>query len=116
MSIELYERLGGAVSQAKAGAPLVRVTIIVPTRGAIRDVLPYLAHHGGVANVQVLTVDLAVTKLAAPALTPRLPLPFPLHDASVQKVLTMRRGTSQMSRTNPSLPRRWQLHRGPWAQ
>lgn len=32
-------------------------------------------------------MDLAVTKLAAPALAPWLPLPFPLLDASVQKVL-----------------------------
>lgn len=87
MSVELYERLAGAVSEAKAGASLARVTIIVPTRGALRDVLRYIAQHGGAANVQVLTVDLAVIKLAAPALVPRLPLPFSLLDASVQKVL-----------------------------
>ncbi|WP_143545099.1 hypothetical protein [Rhodococcus sp. RS1C4] len=87
MSSKLYQDLAGAVSRAKAGAPLARVTVVAPTRGAIRDVLQYLAHYGGVVNVQVLTVDLAVTKLAAPALTPRLPLPFPLLDASVQKIL-----------------------------
>lgn len=87
MRSALYQRLSDAVSQAKAGASLARVTIIVPTRGAIRDVLQYLAQHGGAANVQALTVNLAVTKLAAQALTPRLPLPFPLLDASVQKVL-----------------------------
>ncbi|QCB51975.1 PD-(D/E)XK nuclease family protein [Rhodococcus sp. PAMC28707] len=87
MSRDLYLRLSGAVSRAKAEAPLAQVTIIVPTRGAIRDVIQHLARHGGVANVRVLTVDLAVAKLAAPALSPRLALPFPLLDASVQKVL-----------------------------
>ncbi|WP_084727411.1 PD-(D/E)XK nuclease family protein [Rhodococcoides yunnanense] len=53
----------------------------------MRDVLQCLARHGGVANTQVLTLDLVVDKLAGPALAPRLPLPFPYIDASVQKVL-----------------------------
>ncbi|MBY4130972.1 PD-(D/E)XK nuclease family protein [Rhodococcus fascians] len=63
------------------------MTVIVPSRGAIRDVLQYLARHGGVANTRVLTLDLALDTLAAPALAPRMPLPFPYLAASVQKVL-----------------------------
>ncbi|WP_232433638.1 PD-(D/E)XK nuclease family protein [Rhodococcus sp. AW25M09] len=59
----------------------------MPSRGAIRDVLQYLARHGGVANTRVLTLDLAVDTLVAPALAPRVPLPFPYLAASVQKVL-----------------------------
>ncbi|MBY4040264.1 hypothetical protein HQO38_20380 [Rhodococcus fascians] len=55
----------------------------MPNRGAIRDVLQYLARHGGVANARVLTLDLNVEKLAAPTLAPRVPLPFPYLSASV---------------------------------
>ena len=84
---ELYGRLAEAVTQAKGYRPLRLVTVIVPCPGAIRDVLQYLARHGGVANTQVLTIDLAVETLAAPALAPRVPLPFPYLAASVQKVL-----------------------------
>ncbi|OZF01493.1 hypothetical protein CH300_17775 [Rhodococcus sp. 15-1154-1] len=88
MGNDLFGRLADTVTRVKGASPLRLVTVIVPTRGAIRDVLQYLAYHGGAANVQVLTLNLAVTKLAAPALAPRLPLTFPLLDASVQKVLT----------------------------
>lgn len=84
---DLYGRLADAVSRAKRDRPLRLVTVIVPCRGAIRDVLQYLARHGGVANTRVLTLDLAVDTLAAPALAPRVPLPFPYLAASVQKVL-----------------------------
>lgn len=84
---DLYGRLADAVSQAKGDRPLRLVTVIVPSRGAIRDVLQYLSRHGGVANVRVLTFDLAVDTLAALALAPRVPLPFPYLAASVQKVL-----------------------------
>ncbi|WP_032402623.1 PD-(D/E)XK nuclease family protein [Rhodococcoides fascians] len=87
MSRDLYLELSEAVFRAKAADPLSRVTVIVPSRGAIRDVLQYLARHGGVANTRVLTLDLAVHTLAAPALAPRVPLPFPYLAASVQKVL-----------------------------
>ncbi|WP_032389491.1 PD-(D/E)XK nuclease family protein [Rhodococcoides fascians] len=87
MSRGLYLELSAAVFRAKAADPLSRVTVIVPSRGAIRDVLQYLARHGGVANTRVLTLDLAVDTLAVPALAPRVPLPFPYLAASVQKVL-----------------------------
>ena len=84
---DLYGRLADAVTRAKRDRPLRLVAVVVPSRGAIRDVLQYLARHGGVANVRVLTLDLAVDTLAAPALAPRVPLPFPYLAASVQKVL-----------------------------
>ncbi|MCZ4080305.1 exodeoxyribonuclease V subunit gamma [Rhodococcus sp. H36-A4] len=87
MGNDLYQRLVDAVTRAKGDRALRLVTVIVPSRGAIRDVLQYLARHGGVANTQILTLDLAVATLAAPALAPRVPLPFPYLDASVQKVL-----------------------------
>lgn len=87
MSRELYLELSEAVFRAKAADPLSRVTVIVPSRGAIRDVLQYLARHGGVANTRVLTLDLAVDILAAPVLAPRVPLPLLYLAASVQKVL-----------------------------
>lgn len=87
MSRDLYLELSEAVFRAKAADPLSRVTVIVPSRGAIRDVLQFLARHGGVANTRVLTLDLAVDTLAAPALAPRVPAPFPYLAASVQKVL-----------------------------
>lgn len=87
MGNDLYGRLADAVTRAKGDRPLRLVTVIVPSRGAIRDVLQYLARHSGVANTQVLTLDLAVAGLAAPALAPREPLMFPYHAASVQKVL-----------------------------
>lgn len=83
----MHEQIAVAVGRVKSKKLLNNAAVIVPTRGAVRDVLRYLARHGGVANVQVLTVDLAVAKLAAPALAPRLPLPGPLLDASVHKVL-----------------------------
>lgn len=84
---DLYGRLADAVTRAKGDRPLRLVTVIVPSRGAIRDVLQYLARHGGVANTRALTLDLAVHTLAAPALAPREPLTFPYLAASVQKVL-----------------------------
>ncbi len=84
---DLYGRLSDAVTRAKGDRPLRLVTVIVPSRGAIRDVLQYLARHGGVANTRVLTLDLAVEKLATPAAAPLVPLPFPYLAASVQKVL-----------------------------
>ncbi|MDI9896001.1 hypothetical protein QM797_14845 [Rhodococcus sp. IEGM 1381] len=87
MGNDLYDRLADAVTRAKGDRPLRLVTVIVPSRGAIRDVLQYLARHGGVANTRVLTLDLAVGTLAAPALAPRVPLPFPYLAASVQKGL-----------------------------
>uniref|UniRef100_UPI003D944FA5 PD-(D/E)XK nuclease family protein n=1 Tax=Gordonia sp. B7-2 TaxID=3420932 RepID=UPI003D944FA5 len=40
-----------------------------------------------VANIEVLTVPQLVTKRAAPILAPRAPLPYPLLEAAIQRVL-----------------------------
>ncbi|TSE01828.1 PD-(D/E)XK nuclease family protein [Skermania sp. ID1734] len=82
-----YERLADAVVRAKDGKPLSLVTVIVPSFGAARDVLRYLARRDGVANTRVLTVAQAVDYLAAPALAPRTALPYPLLEAAVQRIL-----------------------------
>lgn len=87
MSSGVYERLADAVGRAKAGSPLTAVTVVVPSVGAGRDVLHYLARHHGVANTRVLTVAQVVDRLAGPALLPRLPLPYPLLEAAIQRVL-----------------------------
>ncbi|QHD86023.1 PD-(D/E)XK nuclease family protein [Gordonia sp. JH63] len=81
-------QLTDTVIKAKAGNPLAQVTIVVPNHGSGRDVLHHLARNGGVANTAVLTMPQLVDKLAAPVLSPRLPLPYPLLEAAVQQVLT----------------------------
>ncbi|WP_307828604.1 PD-(D/E)XK nuclease family protein [Antrihabitans sp. YC2-6] len=87
VSHDAYERLSAAVLRAKAGSPLAAVTVVVPSFGAGRDALQYLGSHGGVANTRVLTVAQVVDRLAAPALSPRLALPYPLLEAAVARVL-----------------------------
>ena len=79
--------LVASVSASKAGDPLRLVTVVVPGSGARRDVTRALARDGGSANTRVLTLDDAVDMLAAPALAPRLPMPYPLLEASMQRIL-----------------------------
>ena len=82
-----YRAIESAVRRAKAGSALRPVTVVVPGFGAARDVLRHLAAHGGVANTRVETVDQVVDRLAAPLLRPRVALPYPLLEASAQKIL-----------------------------
>ncbi|KQS00737.1 hypothetical protein ASG12_07705 [Williamsia sp. Leaf354] len=80
-------KLDATVSASRSGDPLRLVTVIVPGSGARRDVTRAFALQGGAANTRVLTLDEAVDVLAAPALVPRLPLPFPLLEASIERIL-----------------------------
>ena len=86
------DRLADAVDRAKAGRPLAHVTVVVPGHQSGRDVLHHLARSRSVANTDVLTVAKVVTKLAAPVLAPRQPLPRPLLEAAVQRVLAEQPG------------------------
>ncbi|WP_030169944.1 MULTISPECIES: PD-(D/E)XK nuclease family protein [Actinomycetes] len=88
MSTDTYGQLAHAVEWVKMGSPLARVTIVVSSTGAVRDVMRDLARNGGLANTHVLTLGHAVASLAAPVLAPRVPLDYPLLEASVQKVLS----------------------------
>lgn len=88
MRADTFRELAHAVERVKTGSPLEKVTIVVPSPGAVRDAMRDLARNGGLANTQVLTVEHAVASLAGPALAPRVPLDYPLLEASVQKVLT----------------------------
>lgn len=81
------DRLTDTLAQVKAGNPLTKVTVVVPNHGASRDVLHHLARTVGVANTDVLSISKLVSSLAAPVLSPRVPLPYPLLEAAVQEVL-----------------------------
>lgn len=71
----------------RATDPLGRVTVLVPSFGAARDLVRALALGGGAVGVAVRTAAQVVTELAGPALAPRAPLPFPLLAAAVEKAL-----------------------------
>ncbi|PXW31268.1 UNVERIFIED_CONTAM: RecB family exonuclease [Williamsia faeni] len=92
MSNVAYQDVAAAMKRAKAGSPLTQVTVVVPGTGAGRDVMKHLARSGGLANTLVLTLARVVELLAAPVLVPRLPLSYPLLEASVQKVLAEQPG------------------------
>ncbi|NKS22290.1 hypothetical protein GS467_13895 [Rhodococcus hoagii] len=87
MMNDAYVRLAAAVERAKDGSPLARVTVVVPNFGVSRDVLAFLARASGVANTRIATVEQVVTWLAAPVLAPRIPLPYPVLEGAVRKVL-----------------------------
>lgn len=80
-------RLIAAITALKAGDSLRPVTVVVPGSGARRDVTRTLARQGGAANTRVMTLDDAVSTLAAPELAPRLPLPYALLEASIERIL-----------------------------
>lgn len=67
--------------------PLTRITVLVPSFGAARDLVRALALDGGAAGVAVRTAQQVITELSGPALAPRAPLPFPLLAAAVEQVL-----------------------------
>ena len=75
-----------AVREAQRSDPLARVTVVVPSFSAGRDLTRALAVAGS-AGVVVRTPAQLVDELAAPALDPRAPLPFPLLSAAVQQAL-----------------------------
>ncbi len=75
------------VGRARATSPLTPVTVLVPSLAAGRDVLQHLARTGAVANTNILTLPGIITVLAVSDLAPRQPLPYPLLEASVERVL-----------------------------
>lgn len=90
-----------AVADAKAGSALTQVTVVAPNHAAARDILHHLARHGGVANTRIITVAQLVSTLATPALAPRLPLPYPLLEATVERVLVEAPGAFQKVAEEP---------------
>ena len=76
-----------AVRRAQADSPFSRVTVIVGSFGAARDLTRALAVDGGAVNVAARTPAQVVADLSGPALAPRAPLPFPLLAAAVEKAL-----------------------------
>ncbi|MVZ91724.1 PD-(D/E)XK nuclease family protein [Microbacter sp. ANSKLAB05] len=75
------------VRRLRGTDPLGRITVLVPSFGAARDVVRALALDGGAVNVAVRTADQVISELSAPALAPRAALPFPLLAAAVEKAL-----------------------------
>lgn len=88
MSTDMYDDLLKAVLRAKRNDKLALTTVAVPSAPAGRDVMKHLARSGGLVNTRILTLGQAVAFLAAPPLAPRVPLDYPLLEASVQKVLS----------------------------
>ncbi len=79
--------LAAEVQRLRGTDPLGRITVLVPSFGASRDLVRALALSGGAVNVAVRTASQVISELAAPALAPRAPLPFPLLTAAVEKAL-----------------------------
>ena len=75
------------VRRLRAADPLGRITVIVPSFGAARDLVRALALSGGAVNVAVRTAAQIVDELSAPVLAPRAAVPFPLLAAAVDKAL-----------------------------
>ncbi|WP_354055186.1 PD-(D/E)XK nuclease family protein [Dietzia sp. 2505] len=75
------------IRRLRALDALGRITVIVASFGAARDLVRALALSGGAAGVAVRTAAQVVTDLSAPALAPRAALPFPLLEAAVEKAL-----------------------------
>ncbi|AVZ40958.1 MULTISPECIES: PD-(D/E)XK nuclease family protein [unclassified Dietzia] len=75
------------IRRLRALDALGRITVIVASFGAARDLVRALALSGGAAGVAVRTADQVVADLSAPALAPRAALPFPLLEAAVEKAL-----------------------------
>lgn len=75
------------VRRLRESDPLGRITVIVASFGATRDLVRALALGGGAVNVAVRTASQVITELSGPALAPRAALPFPLLEAAVEKAL-----------------------------
>ena len=80
-------RVVAEVRRLRSVDPVGRITVIVPSFGASRDLVRALALAGGAVNVVARTASQVVAELAGPALAPRAPLPFPLLAAAVEKAL-----------------------------
>ncbi|WP_314037034.1 PD-(D/E)XK nuclease family protein [Dietzia sp. CH92] len=79
--------LAAEVHRLRGADPLGRITVLVPSFGAARDLVRALALSGGAVNVAVRTASQVIDELAAPALAPRAPLPFPILSAAVDRAL-----------------------------
>ena len=75
------------VRRLRGTDPLGRITVLVPSFGAARDLVRALALDGGAVNVTVRTASQVISELSAPAQAPRAALPFPLLAAAVEKAL-----------------------------
>ncbi|MFC4755840.1 PD-(D/E)XK nuclease family protein [Dietzia aurantiaca] len=93
--------IADAVRRVRSRDPLSRITVVVPSFGAARDLIRALALAGGAANVAVRTAAQVVAELAAPALAPRAALPLPLLAAAVDKALDSEPGRLQAVATEP---------------
>lgn len=87
MTADLHARLVTEVLDLKRGDALAPVTVVVPTTSAGRDVRGVLARAGAAASVRILTPRELVRVLSADALAPRVPTPFPVLTAAVEKAL-----------------------------
>lgn len=79
--------IAAEVHRARGADPLGRITVIVPSFGASRDLVRALALGGGAVNVAVRTASQVIAELSGPVLAPRAALPFPLLAAAVDKAL-----------------------------
>lgn len=93
--------LAAEVRRRRAEDPFGRITVLVPSFGAARDLIRALALDGGAVNVAVRTAAQVVDELAAPALAPRAPLPFSLLAAAVEKALDADPGPLEAVATEP---------------
>lgn len=75
------------VRRLRESDPLGRITVIVASFGAARDLVRALALAGGAVNVAVRTASQVIAESSGPALAPRAALPFPLLEAAVEKAL-----------------------------
>lgn len=75
------------VRRIRDADPLGRITVIVPSFGASRDLVRDLALSGGAVNVAVRTSSQVIAELSGPVLSPRAPLPFPLLAAAVDTAM-----------------------------
>lgn len=89
------------VRRVRSGDPLSRITVVVPSFGAARDLVRALALSGGAANVAVRTATQVVAELSGPALAPRAALPFPLLAAAVETALDADPGKLAAVATEP---------------
>ncbi|MFN3600118.1 MAG: PD-(D/E)XK nuclease family protein [Dietzia sp.] len=80
---------------------LGRLTVIVASFGAARDLVRALALSGGAVNVAVRTAAQVISELSAPTLAPRAALPFPLLEAAVEKALDSDPGDLRSVATEP---------------
>ena len=89
------------VRRLRADDPLARITVIVPSFGAARDLVRSLALTGGAANVTVRTATQVVAELSGPVLAPRAALPFPLLAAAVDTALDADAGRLEAVASEP---------------